>query len=146
MKAKNQWPLYWDPDGLGAGSDPVRFGKDEGEEEKQWVENEFLGGSGAGRQQVGHLGVLLGDYEEAREAERIRDLRREKRAADRERAATIPEEDSDSNDDDGNDDEAADPPENEEGKARMREELKSAFERLIREKFIYGLLEVSYYL
>ncbi|KAF7352634.1 DUF2052 domain-containing protein [Mycena venus] len=69
-----------------------------------------------------------GGYEEEREAERFRTLRRE-----RAEAEFVPEEESDSDDD------------NVSGPSSMvqmiDEDAKTSFERLIRERFIYGLLE-----
>jgi hypothetical protein len=100
---------------------------EEGQDERDWVQSSFLEGF---MKHVGKLGSLLGDYEEEREAERVRVLRRERAAE----TAFVPEEDSDS------DDEEDDPviPTDEEMKP---EEAKAAFERLVRERFIYGLLD-----
>jgi hypothetical protein len=99
---------------------------EEGQSEREWVMNDgFLKGS---TKHVGKLGVLLGEYEEEREAERVRALRRERAAE----AAFVPEEDSDSEDEDMAYAEEEKP-----------EEAKGSFERLVREQFIYGLLDVS---
>ena len=117
--AKDKWPSLW----TGRG----RPGQTEGSEEKKWVNREFLGGA---KQQVGKLGTLLGDYAAEREAEQIRVLRRQ--AAE---DAFVPEED-----DDGEDSEEELPmniPED------SPEELRDTFERVIRERFIYGILDVS---
>jgi len=98
---------------------------EEGQDERDWVMNDgFLKGS---MKHVGKLGTLLGDYEEEREAERVRELRRERRVVEDE---FVPEEDSDSDD----------PEPVEEVKP---EEAKALFERVVRERFIYGLLDVS---
>jgi len=104
---------------------------EEGQDEREWVMNDgFLKGS---TKHVGKLGMLLGEYEEEREAERVRALRRERAAE----AAFVPEEDSDSEDEAmGYADEAAVKP----------EEAKALFERIVREQFIYGLLDVSLFI
>ncbi|KII94882.1 hypothetical protein PLICRDRAFT_149156 [Plicaturopsis crispa FD-325 SS-3] len=124
--ARRTWPTLW--------SGRERRGQEEGSEEKAWANSVFLGGL---KTHVGKLGGLLGDYEEEREAERIRTIRRERAAEE----AFVPEEDSDSEDSDD------DPPGAQAGSAAIEqeqeteEEAKSAFERLVRERFIYGLLE-----
>ena len=99
---------------------------EEGQDEKHWAQSGgFMDGC---KKHVGKLGTLLGEYEEKREVERIRAIR----AAERE---FIPEEDSDS---DGDmdyfevDEEELEP-----------EEARMSFERLVREQFIYGLLDVG---
>lgn len=105
---------------------------EEGQDERDWVINDgFLQGT---TKHVGNLGTLLGEYEEEREAERVRMLKRERAAA----AAFVPEEDSESDDEDvlvDVGDEEVKP-----------EEAKASFERLVRERFIYGLLDVSPFL
>lgn len=118
--ARNTWPELW--------QGRERSGVEEGDEERRWVQQNFLGGE---RQHVGKLGNLLGDYEEEREAERVRNLRRSRMPSEDE---FVPEEDSD---DDG------------EGPTYIQEqetieEAKTLFERRIRERFIYGLLEVGF--
>ena len=99
-----------------------------GDDERAWVQNEFLKGK---KQYVGKLGNLLAAYEEERKSEGIRMLKRS-------RATTennfVPEEDSDS---DGDGD--SQPPQ----ETETEEEVKASFERLIREFFVYGRLEVS---
>lgn len=116
-EARSRWPLLWE-------GESERRGMEEGQDEKDWVQSGgFMDGS---KKHVGKLGTLLGDYEEEREAERIRAIKKE-RAAERE---FIPEEDSDSDSD----------MENEELKP---EEARVSFERLVREQFIYGLLDVG---
>lgn len=121
LEARSRWPLLWDG--------RERRGIEEGKDESNWAHNGFLEGS---TKHVGKLGTLLGDYEEEREAERVRVLRRE-RAAD---AVFVPEEDSDS------DDEGDNIPDNSVEEHMEPEEAEALFERLIRERFIYGLLEV----
>jgi len=100
-----------------------RRGQEEGLEEKEWVEKEFLQGS---TKHVGQLGRLLGDFEEEREAERVRALRRTE-------AEFEPEEDTDSDEDIQLESAVAD--------EESVEDAKRSFERLVKERFIYGLLE-----
>lgn len=123
--AKKVWPLLWTGDPSDGG--PKR-GHAEGLEEKDWADREFLGGA---KQHVGKLGTLLGDYEEERAAERFRMERRRGEAEE----PFIPEEDEDTSDEE---DLASAPPEEE-----SPDEARLAFERLIRERFIYGLLDVN---
>jgi hypothetical protein len=121
--ARNTWPELW------AGRE--RPGVEEGQEEKEWVEKGFLEG---GKVHVGKLGNLLREYEEEREGQRVRELRRARSAATAgEEADFVPEEDTDSDLD-----EIPASTEVEESP----EEAKASFERLVRERFIYGLLEV----
>jgi len=103
---------------------------EEGKDERDWVQNGFLEGA---MKHVGKLGTLLGDYEEEREAERVRILRRERAAE----VAFVPEEDSDSEDEEMEEDESITPVDEE----MKPEEAKASFERLVRERFIYGLLD-----
>lgn len=103
---------------------------EEGQDERDWVQSNFLAGF---MKHIGKLGSLLGDYEEEREAERVRVLRRERAAE----TAFVPEEDSDSDDEDG----PSIP--TDEAEETNPEEAKAMFERLVREQFIYGLLDVS---
>ncbi|KAF5388015.1 hypothetical protein D9615_000548 [Tricholomella constricta] len=114
--ARSEWPTLW--------QGRERWGLREGAEEKAWAESDFLGGS---TKHVGKLGGLLGEYEEEREAERIRMLRRERAAAQR----FIPEEDESSDEEPTIMDEES------------SEEAKASFERSIRERLIYGSLEAS---
>ncbi|KAJ7129488.1 hypothetical protein C8R44DRAFT_776911 [Mycena epipterygia] len=116
--ARSTWPLLYDGQ--------QRRGQQEGEDEKDWVARDFLQGL---TKHVGKLGSLLGGYEEEREAERFRALRRERV----ETEEFVPEEESYS---DG--EEQAHPGRNE---PMTDEESKASFERLVRERFIYGLLE-----
>ncbi len=89
--AKKKWPHMW--------KGRERAGLDEGRDEKEWANHEFLSGQ---HQHIGKLGNLLGEYEE-----------------------------------DESDEETATP----EGEAE-EEAIITWFERLVRERFIYGLLEV----
>lgn len=123
--ARKAWPLLWTGDPADGGP---RRGQAERLEEKNWADHEFLGGA---KQHVGKLGTLLGDYEEERAAERFR-LERRRRETEE---PFIPEEDEDTSDEE---DLAPVPPEEE-----SREEARLAFERSVRERFIYGLLDVN---
>ncbi|KAJ7068449.1 hypothetical protein C8F01DRAFT_1017818, partial [Mycena amicta] len=114
--ASTSWPLLYE-------GQYGRRGQREGEDEKTWAENGFLEGS---TKHVGKLGALLRDYEEEREAERVRVLRRQKAEE------FVPEEEESESDSDGVDD--PNEPVNE-------DDAKATFERVIRERFIYGLLE-----
>lgn len=125
--AKKTWPLLWIGDLPGSGS---RRGRAEGLEEKDWVDREFLGG---GKQHVGKLGALLADYEEERAAETARMERRRREAEE----LFIPEEDEDTSDEE---DLTSAPPAPEE---ESLEDLRLAFERSIKERFIYGSLDVN---
>jgi len=127
--AKKAWPLLWAADPSSSSDGGTRRGQAEGLEEKNWADHEFLGGA---EQHVGKLGTLLGDYEEERTAERFRIERRRREAEE----PFVPEEDEDTSDED---DLAPAPPEESPGEAR------TAFERLVRERFIYGLLDVNIY-
>jgi len=120
--ARNTWPELW------AGRE--RRGQAEGREEREWAESGFLEGR---KGHVGKLADLLGGYEEDREAERVRVLRRE-RVAVAEAEEFVPEEDTDDEDEDESEVSMAE---------ESAEEATSSFERLIRERFIYGSLQVS---
>ncbi|TFK22335.1 hypothetical protein FA15DRAFT_644331 [Coprinopsis marcescibilis] len=121
--ARSSWPSLWE--GV------LRPGVEEAKEERTWAETEFLQGS---EKQVGKLGSLLSLYEEERENERVRALRRLQEAD-----LFVPEEDEDTDEEDG-DEEVSDvllgslQPETD-------SERQASFERRIRERFIYGLLE-----
>ncbi|PFH51274.1 hypothetical protein AMATHDRAFT_108160, partial [Amanita thiersii Skay4041] len=108
--ATRRWPHLW--------PGRERGGVEENREEKNWVEQQFLQGN---KQHVGKLGTLLGEYEEEREAERIRTLRREKASLDDE---FVPEEEDESE-------------EEFETETETEEEARAWFERHIREQFIY---------
>ena len=116
VEAKNRWPHLW----TGRG----RYGAEAAKEEREWAEKGFLGG---GTQQVGKLGTLLADYEEEREAERIRRMRSQRVTEE-----FVPEEEEDS-ESEMSDREVEESP----------EEEQATFERRIKELFIYGILEVS---
>jgi hypothetical protein len=119
--AKNTWPELW------SGRD--QHGQEEGKDEKEWAEKEFLRGE---KGHVGKLGALLKEYEEEREADRLRLLRRRQVTA-------FDEEEEEEEDEDESSDEGENLPaimdETEEEKIKQ-------FERLIKERFIYGLLKV----
>ena len=119
VDAKSSWPALWE------GSE--RPGTDQGKAEKEWVDTEFLGGSV--QQQVGKLGELLRDYEEERESERVRNVRRQRA----EYIESLPEEDEESDEDEADLEPIPEPSpaENEEW-----------FLRNVKERFIYGFLEV----
>ncbi|KAG2156213.1 hypothetical protein DEU56DRAFT_846329 [Suillus clintonianus] len=116
--ARNAWPTLW--------QGRERIGQEEGKDEQEWAKLSFLGGA---EQQVGGLAKLLGDMEEEREAERVRFIRRMQASDD-----FVPEEESDS---EGEEDEVQE--------SESPEEAKALFERRIRERFIYGLLEGADY-
>ncbi|KAG1755528.1 hypothetical protein EDB19DRAFT_1661826 [Suillus lakei] len=119
--ARNTWPTLW--------QGRERRGQEEGKEEQEWAKMSFLGGA---EQQVGNLAKLLGDMEEEREAERVRFIRRTQANDD-----FVPEEESDSEEEEDEEDEAQE--------TESPEETKALFERRIRERFIYGLLEGADY-
>lgn len=125
--AKATWPLLW----TGSERRSIQGGK----EEKRWAEKNFL--EGHTRQHVGKLGALLAEYEEEREAERLRTLRRERSNEE----LFIPEEDEDTDGSEDDDDvfykKVGNEPED-------LQDIRENFERLIRERFIYGLLSVSF--
>ncbi|KAG6869328.1 hypothetical protein C0993_000081 [Termitomyces sp. T159_Od127] len=115
--AKAKWPDLW--------QGRERVGVQEGEDEKAWAEHEFLEGT---KKHIGKLAGLLGGYEEEREAERVRILRRDRATA----TQSIPEEDESSDEEEKADSIAED---------ESPEEAKALFERSIREMLIYGRLE-----
>lgn len=121
---KASFASLW-PGPLGNLNDVAKQGA---KEEQEWADKEFLSGQ---RKQVGKLGDLLGTYEEEREAERARILRRQQREAEE----ALPEEDEDSDDE-------------EDGTGGPQEELspqeaEELFKRRLKERFIYGLLDVG---
>lgn len=125
--AKKAWPLLWARAG-GPSQGGPRRAQAEGLEEKNWADRQFLGGA---KQHVGKLGTLLADYEEERAAERFRVERRRGETEE----LFVPEEDEDTSDEENV---TSAPPEEE-----SPEEARLAFERSIRERFIYGLLDVN---
>jgi hypothetical protein len=122
--ARSRWPMLWQGGG--------RVGIEEGREERRWAESSFLTGS---TKHVGNLGRLLGDYEEEREADRVRTQRRR-----HVEQTFIPEEDEDTDSDDDVDMQPA-----AEREEESEADLRALFDRRIREQFIYGLLtDVDY--
>lgn len=123
--AQNNWPGLWEG--------RLRPGVEEAKEERKWAETEFLQGT---TKQIGKLGNLLSIYEEERENERVRALRRYQEADE-----FVPEEDEDTDEEEEEDDDSEKgpptTPEPESDSDRQRD-----FERRVQERFIYGLLEV----
>ncbi|KAF9226620.1 hypothetical protein BS17DRAFT_775903 [Gyrodon lividus] len=117
VEAKSRWPQFW-PGWEQSEQEAAR-------EEREWAEKGFLGGRS---QHVGKLGTLLGDYEEEREAERRRNVKRQQAAEE-----FVPEEDSDSDLSDHGTPDVQESP----------EEQRATFEKRIKELLIYGLLEVD---
>ncbi|KAI0050173.1 hypothetical protein FA95DRAFT_1487706 [Auriscalpium vulgare] len=122
-EAKHEWPMLWEG--------RERRGLDEGQEEKEWAERNFL--DGGKKQAVGKLGALLAEMEEEREADRVRMIRRAAAQDD-----FVPEEDEESSDEEM---EEEIPPEEPES----AEEAQAMFLRRVRERFIYGLLPTDIY-
>ena len=116
--ARATWPDLWQGKERQAGQN--------GDDERAWAQSEFLEGK---KQFVGKLGNLLASYEEERESEDIRMLRRNRATVENN---FVPEEDSDSDNDSHPTQET-----------ETEEEVKTSFERRIREFFVYGGLEVS---
>lgn len=114
--AKSMWPALWEG--------RERPGTEQAKEEREWAARHFLGD---GKQKVGNLGSLLGDYEEERESERVRTIRRQRA----EYIESLPEEDES----DSEDEEVPEDPD--------PSEVEQSFVRSVREQFIYGFLEVS---
>ncbi|KIK67967.1 hypothetical protein GYMLUDRAFT_154770 [Collybiopsis luxurians FD-317 M1] len=116
--ARHTWPTIW--------PGRERRGVEEGTDEEQWAQIGFMQGT---TKHVKKLGPLLRDYEEEREAERVRNIKRAEMAAEQDQF--IPEEDDDESDED------------EPSVVEEENELdgRAEFERRIREKFIYGLLD-----
>jgi hypothetical protein len=123
--ARAQWPMLW----RGAPEKPGDRQRAAGEDERRWVEKDFIGGW---KPHVKKLGELLAGYEEEREGERERVIRRQ-RADDQ----FVPEEDTDSEEEEEG--ENAEPVSEE---PETLEESKEAFQRLVTERFIYGMLDV----
>ena len=130
--ARRRFPDLWESIALARGDPASRMdvravAREDAEDEKRWAEREFLGGT---RGQVGKLGTLLGGYEEERVAVQEREKRRE-RIKLREIEKETEEEFEESSD------EELDSPPGPEDLAQARE----TFTRLVKERFIYGLLE-----
>lgn len=123
--ARNTWPYLWEG--------RLQPGVDERKEEHLWAEKEFMPGN---RAHIGKLAGLLADFEEERENERVRTLKRLFKEAD----DFVPEEETDSEDEEEDSDVAEEPPLSE---PESDSERQLTFERRIRERFIYGLLDVS---
>ncbi|EJF62774.1 hypothetical protein BD309DRAFT_864520 [Dichomitus squalens] len=117
-EAKSTWPALWEG--------RERPGTEQAKAEKEWADKEFMGGTV--QQQVGKLGELLRDYEEERESERVRTIRRQRA----EYIESLPEEDEESDEDE--DDQAPLP-------EPSPIENEAWFQRNIQERFIYGFLE-----
>ncbi|KAG8924209.1 hypothetical protein FRC01_011798 [Tulasnella sp. 417] len=121
-------PLAQDP------TDPERAyrkGEEEGAEERKWVEGSFMDGE-KGHIGGGKLAALLGQFEEERGAERFRDMKGEKREREQAQRESEPEEEEE---DSESDESSTNPMYDSPGDAR------SSFERIIRDKFVDGLLE-----
>lgn len=116
--AVRQWPALWE--------EPKRFGQEEAREEKEWADTTFLGGEH--RPYVGKLGTLLGGYEEERHSMRHRQTKRS-------RQDFVPEADESS---DGDHDRSS----SRSGTPESPQALQELFLRQVRERFIYGHLEV----
>ncbi|KAL0949377.1 hypothetical protein HGRIS_009446 [Hohenbuehelia grisea] len=122
--ARNTWASLWE------GQDHRVVVGRLADEEKTWAKNEFLSGQ---TKHVGKLGNLLGGYEEERQAERSRALRRNAQEAE-----FVPEEDES----DSSDEESSPLPPTE---LETPDQAKSRFLRVIKEQFIYGQLEDADY-
>jgi hypothetical protein len=126
--ARRTWPTLW----RGTPEERGVRQAEESADERKWVETDFYGTQ---KPHVRKLGELLAGYEEERSWERAR-IERRQRAEDE----FVPEEDESSEDEDED--------EEEKGNANTAEpeesfnDSKEAFERLVRERFIYGLLDV----
>lgn len=117
--AVRQWPALWE--------EPKRIGQEEAMEEKEWADTTFLGGEH--QTYVGKLGTLLGGYEEERHSERHRQAKRGRQED------FVPEADESS---DSGDDRSSPRP----GTPESTQALQELFLRRVRERFIYGHLEV----
>jgi hypothetical protein len=110
--AKQQWPKLWE------GTEHVGHG--EAQDEKEWADSAFLGGGHP--TYVGKLGTLLGGYEQDRHWEHEHQTRR----------STLPEEDESSDDDSDSQQETSE----------SVQILQDSFLCRVKERFIYGHLEV----
>lgn len=122
VRARNTWPHLWEG--------RLQPGVEERKEEQSWADEDFMDGR---KTNVGKLGRLLADYEEERENERVRAVKRIKESNE-----LVPEEDeeSDEEDEEGGEAEVEELPETDAQK-------QAGFEWRIRERFVYGLLDVS---
>ncbi|KAF9520507.1 hypothetical protein BS47DRAFT_1374691 [Hydnum rufescens UP504] len=123
----------------------IRPGAHDAQQEREWTDAHFIGYNSPlpGHTKGGHvrkLGDLLAEYEEEREADRIRALRRERASQAAAERETQEEFDSDSEDDDDDDDGNLPPEEPE-----SLEDAQRGFERTLRERFISGLLDSHLY-
>ena len=137
-RARARWPMLWEASGT-ARDDSSKPGDFYAAEEREWAKADFLGGQAT---QVGKLGSLLSEYEAERDADRARQLRRDHSI----RQAMMPqlgEEEEDTDDDEEQESEAAAAVANatEDAKETVQQH-REAFERLVRERLIYGNLEV----
>lgn len=122
-------PLAQDP------TDPnraYRKGEEEGGEERSWVKNSFMDGA-KGHIGEGKLAALLGQFEEERAAEKLRDMKREMREREQVQRETEPEEEEEEESED--EETSANP------LYDSAEDARKSFERIIRDKFVDGLLE-----
>ena len=117
--AMRQWPALW--------KEPKCIGQDEAREEKEWADTTFLGGDH--HTYVGKLGTLLGGYEEERHSERLQQAKRSRQED------FVPETDETSHSD--HDHSTSRP-----GTPESALALQESFLRQVRERFIYGHLEV----
>ena len=117
--SRQRWPKLWEG--------PGELGHEQSREEKEWVDTAFLGGER--KPFVGKLGALLGEYEEERQMERARLARHAHQDV------FVPEEDESTGSDDDQDSVEPDVP------ASTQADQES-FLRRVRERFIYGQLEV----
>lgn len=151
-EGRNLEPYIWDSmhSGVPRSTElpPSRPGAHAGDQERAWADDSFVGYRAAGPSQsqpstgtqkgyVGRLGDLLAEYEEEREAERIRTTRRERAAIAAMEKETEEEFDSDS-------DSSAEEGRTAEEMVESVDEIRKAFERVLRERFIDGLLNVSH--
>lgn len=119
--ARQQWPELWDA--------PGDMGHEQSREEKEWARTSFLGGER--KPFVGKLGDLLGGYEEERQMERARQMRRTHQDV------FVPDEDESTGSGDDQNSLEQEMPE-------PTQAIQDLFLRRVRERFIYGQLEVIY--
>ncbi|SRR6266702_1167889 len=117
--ARQQWPTLWEG--------PGEIGHEQCREEKEWAETAFLGGER--KPFVGKLGALLGGYEDERQMERARLARHAHQDV------FVPEEDETTSSDDDQDSLEPEVPES-------TQAVQESFLRRVRERLIYGQLEV----